>query len=362
MKRGIGRGRRTGFGAVAVGMVLLAAIGSDTSAQVFTSGTYGGYPGYGVGYGNTGIGGIGGYGVGNYGSFGAVGYGGPAYGGYGIGNLGYGGYSGYGGFGYGIGYNGFGLGGLGYGNRGYGGYGGYGVTPYSQVYAGQQRAALNASRYNLQNAEAAEAYQAANLYRQKALDEAQERYQGAKVIEPRYSIGENQADEAQRGRSIALLPREKVMDREGKVLWPASTPSGQTLNEIRNQVDGAVQAAVQETQGNQRPSVRSIVAARDEVENFAVPALERLRSESPADAAGLEVFLQSLDHHLANLGTPGTPTVAPAQADLTPDDAPKTGGDVLRESIREGRPVGTPRSGGDAAKSEAQRDRPNRQP
>src|SRR5690348_777910 len=76
--------------------------------------------------------------------------------------FGYGGY-GYGGYGYG-GYGGWG----GYGGGYYGAFGGMGMTYDEQQAVKQSAMALAASRYDLQNAQAVEAYSKANLYDQQA--------------------------------------------------------------------------------------------------------------------------------------------------------------------------------------------------
>lgn len=271
---------------------------------------------------------------------------------------GVGAYTGYGsditgwGTGYGTGW------GFGYANPyiGYGaGYGAFGESPYTLEIGREQQYALNESRFNMMNAEAAMAYQAANLYQQRAVGEAESRYRQAKTLQPRYQIatGATRFDRRHHG-ALQLIPREKLLDSNGRVQWPGSTPSGQRLSELRQAVDDAIQKVAQEAKDHGRASVRSVVAARNALAEFSGSALERLRSDSPTDAASFQAFLQSLDHTLYTMAeggaaSPHTAGTAGGGTSLTPDNARKTGGDVLKESIKKD-DASTPRVNGDTPK------------
>ena len=300
--------------------------GGSVAPGVGVGGNYIGYPAYGgYGFGYPSFGGVGGFAA-PYGIGSRVGYGG----GYGYDVSGWG--SGYGtgwGFGYGRPY------GLG------GGIGAYGASPYSLAASQNRSAALAANRNKLLNAEAVKDYQAANLYRQEAANEAAKRYRTAYPISPRYGLGseDDQARQApQPEPRNSLMPPDQVVDRDGNIRWPASTPTGEQLNERRQAVDDAVRTLAQESHGRKHPSIRSVVQARDALDGFAQPALDRLRSDKSDDAQGMEDFLNSLDHALVLAGTDARPTTnaPPAHGDIRPDDAPKSGGDVLRESIKDG--------------------------
>jgi hypothetical protein len=259
--------------------------------------------------------------------------------------------------------SGYGTGwGFGYVNPyiGYGaGYGVYGESPYSLAIGRAEQEAMNESRFNMMNAQAAMAYQAANLYQQEAINEAADRYRQAKVLQPRYQVETGTTRFDRRHPTIQLIPREKLLDADGRVQWPASTPSGPNLSEARNAVDDAIVKVVQEVKERGHASVRNVVAARDALSNFARLALERLRSESPADAAGFQVFLQSLDHVLYT--TAENPATAAARTTggtgLTPDNAPKTAGEVLKEAIRKDETT-APRANGDRPKDAPKPDTP----
>jgi len=53
--------------------------------------------------------------------------------------------------------------------------------------------------------------------------------------------------------------------------------------------------------------------------------------DKPAEASGLATFLGSLDYALTTMGDGGTRVIAPDRT--KPDNAPKTGGEVLKEGI-----------------------------
>jgi hypothetical protein len=94
---------------------------------------------------------------------------------------------------------------------------------------------------------------------------------------------------------------------------------------------------VQEEQQGRRAPVRSIVAARDQIDSYRRSALPSLQTNSPADAQAVDLFLRSLDGAITGAGgRGGTPAGTVAQ-DLRPADAPQTGGDVLRQSIQQDR-------------------------
>jgi len=294
------------------------------------------------------------------GIFGVAPYGGFGYDGFGSGD-------GYGAIGFGTDITGWGTGygtgwGFGYANPyiGYGAGGGaYGESPYSLAIGRAEQDALNESRFNMMNAQAAMAYQAANLYQQEAMNEAVDKYRQAKVLQPRYQVETGTTRFDRRHPTIQLIPREKLLDADGRVQWPASTPSGQNLSDARNKVDEAIMRVAQEARERGHASVRSIVAARNALSQFASLALERLRSESPADAAGFQVFLQSLDHVLYTMAE--SPAAAAARTTggtgLNPDNAPKTAGEVLKETIRKDDTT-APRVNGDRPKDAPKSDTP----
>jgi len=362
---------------LALGLALLAAApagarqiraGTPVPAGVPTNagggtptGVSGGSP---SGFGNVNPGNIGGGFTGN----GSIGINSPFYG-----NGGYGGYGGYGGNGFG-GYGGYG----GYGGNGFGGYGGYsgiatgftpnyggnnylgtygglgltiGMSPYDQEAVKENEYALMASQRNLQNARAMQAYQSANLMQQKAMAAAmanREQMTGNGAgYEPRYNVATASTRPyprqlAARGRNRArgtpdLLPREKVLDTDGRILWPTSLPRDPDLGSMRQGVDTAFHDVVDDFRKRNRGSVRETVNARDKLYAFGNLAEQKLQEEKrDADIPEFQVFLASLDRALVSMAN-AAPKAATART--TPDNAPKSAGSVLLDSVEKDSPA-----------------------
>jgi hypothetical protein len=260
----------------------------------------------------------------------------------------------------------------------------YGLSPYDEAMMRDQAYSLNASRYDLNTAQALAAYQAANFYNTMANAAAASNYKQSTGMLPYYNVQTTAARFAPTagragagtGAGVAgrsLLPRAQIIDEQGRVLWPAAAPTSPSdVAAARSGVDQAVRDIVREEQQGRRAPIRGIVAARDQIDAYRRSALEPLRTDSPADAQAVDLFLRSLDNAVVGMGmgtagggaAPGT-----VAQDLRPDDAPKTGGDVLKQSIKETRdrdeaPSPTrqprtdnvPRTGGDVAKDAIQKD------
>lgn len=374
MTRGLLRGSRP-----ALAFALALAVGATAQAQrggvapngqnAVTGGNYagtnppasvnvpnnGGFGGYG-GYGN--YGGYGGYGnfnfPGYYGSGNYIGF--PGYG------AGYGGYGGLTTLGYGNGGYGYGYGGYGAGFSGFGGFGGLGTTIgmslYDQEAIKEQQYMINANQANLANAQAMQAYQAANLYRQQAMNQAYSRYAAAtsgsgsgngsggdsgSSYQTRYNINNGNTVPypiftGSRNRRInrARLPREQVLTEDGKVLWPDNTPSDKELDPLREAVDTAFRDVAADREKHKRGNItiRDAVHARGKLVSFAAPAVEKLSEERSNDVADFQVFLGSLDFALRSMANAAPPTSATSQR-TTPENTPESGGDVLKGTIKD---------------------------
>jgi len=266
---------------------------------------------------------------------------------------------------------GFGMAGLGfdpYGN----GYAPGGITVSDMAAMKAQMSALNASRYNLLNAQAASAYEAANLLNQEAAKDAVSGYRSAKqAYGPRYNIRTGSpgytSSAAPPREAVAqvdpeaqpILPPDRLLAPDGEVLWPVGAPKGPDLDPRREAASQAIRDAVQPGTGGRRGSIRRIVRARERLSDYAVPALQQIRTERPQDEEDFVRYVRSLDLALRALaenrgqtenrgdgpigqapaGAPaGTPGRPPAR-DVDPNDTPKTGGDVLQQTIRQDRDV-----------------------
>ncbi len=285
--------------------------------------------------------------------FSPYGYGfGPNYGGYGTG-YGYGHGHGYG-YGYGIP---FAAGSAGYNlatSRGAFGYGMStpgpymaapvgiwgGMTPAGSAVLTQQTLALNASRFNMLNSQAALNYQAANMYNQIAAQTMLENYgqakYGADAGGQRYPIsgvgpGVSPGAEGE-GAEPAAAQRRPLFGEDGRILWPESTPVGPELDKKRSAASESIQDVAQKSRRDGRAPVSAVVDAKEKLEDFGRDAIQELQDQNESEAAeDLSSFLQNMDYALSNYvnTTPRTETNV-----QDPPDAPKTGGDVLKESIR----------------------------
>ena len=239
----------------------LPSYGSNTTFSSTT--VYGGFPGvYGGGF----------YGPGGYGGgiYGTGGYGGGvivAPGPYGVVSPGYN---------------------LNVGPFGYGG-------GWSDPIQQQQRYALNNSRYELQNAQASEAYAKANFFQQAAEATARENAQAAAAATPireRYNVRTTRAKGTTHvPKAAPTLPLDKLMTPAGKVLWPEGAPS----DEARTEFDAAIAAVAKDFRDSGHAEVQDVNAARDALYAFGTPALAKVRRENPAKAPALKAFLNSMD-------------------------------------------------------------------
>jgi len=246
---------------------------------------------------------------------------------------------------------------------------GFGWSPYYSSYnrAFNKYLAYNmaASRYNLNTAEAATAYQAANLFQQRALGTMMDNYLGAKYgagapsydiqtgapasVVP-YSLGNGPGrGERERHPGVAVggrqdvagrtngaggsLPFDRLIGRDGEVLWPLGAPTDGDLGAKKQAADEAIQGVLQDARRGRRVPARRVVEARDKLAAYVNPAADAIRKHNEKDVDGFADFVQSLDAGLRSLAEArgaGRPARVP---DIEPPNAPRTGGDVLEKSL-----------------------------
>ena len=133
--------------------------------------------------------------------------------------------------GYGYGYGGWGYGGYG----GYGGFGSMGMSLYDQAMVKEQSYMNNAARFNLQNAQAEQAYQAANLIQQRAVNTALENQRlSYQLAKEKYDVRSREAASYQAAMAAnPPVPIDQLIDGQGRVLWPDYAPSGGAQGERR---------------------------------------------------------------------------------------------------------------------------------
>ncbi|WZO99827.1 hypothetical protein EP7_001440 [Isosphaeraceae bacterium EP7] len=233
----------------------------------------------------------------NYGSWGGsgVGLGGMGFGGMGYPGMGFGG----------LGFGGMGFGGLGMGYYGGLGFGGMGMTAYDQAMVKQQFSALNASNLNLQNAQAAAAYQQANFYRQQAENLALANAQKARGLQPKYqtrsgsisTLAAEDAAQAAAAPAPASPPTPRFLATDGSVLWPDFA----IKNKDRADVDKAVAKVVSEQKTGGHASVASVTLAKQKLREYGHPALRLDRVQSrPKLVKDLARFLNTLNDYLSD--------------------------------------------------------------
>src|SRR5262249_7710238 len=153
--------------------------------------------------------------------------------------------------------------------------GAYGESPYSAIDNGPMlpRPVLNPAD-SLANAAYAQQIQnglAANPH--------------VKVVVP---TGKRERGAPQAAYTVSgLLPWNKMIDESGKVRGPAAAPADGKLSSARQAADAAVKAVVDEYQKKRIPTAKLIADARKALAAYTTPALERLNTDSPADAVAL---------------------------------------------------------------------------
>jgi hypothetical protein len=248
------------------------------------------------------------------------------------------------GYGYGFGW-GYGYGGFGYG--GYPGYGFMGMSLADQWMLKYQQYALNASRYNLMNAEASTAYQAANLMHQQALQTMLQNYSGGKYAGGGASVPRTYGDEGGGdGRKPAGdIPFDQLVARDGQVLWPLGAPEDGDLGSRKQRATAAIQQLLKDRGEGRDAPVRQVVRARRALSDYAVPAAREIKADHPDDYDDWVNYVSSLDRGLRTLaglqgagGRGGNATPRETNIDIRPENQPKSAGDVLKGRVKDEAP------------------------
>jgi hypothetical protein len=227
----------------------------------------------------------------------------------------YGYYGGYYPYNYGGAY--FGGGWSGWGGWGYnsGPFGGAGYSLADIEMLKQQQASLNASKYNLENAQAVQAYQSANYYQQQAVNTYLSNMKMSQEMQQKYN-----AETAARVAASRKPPRpfEQLVAADGNVLWPEYAPA----NQNRAAVDEAIRNAETERRQNGQATVQTVNQARKKLIAYGQPALSRVRRERPGFGNSFRDFLNELDVSLDTLAQPPVMVKAGGE-DTPPPPAPK---------------------------------------
>lgn len=261
----------------------------------------------------------------------------------------------YGGYGAPFNYGGFGL----YGRPGWGlgpsayGYG-LGMTVADQWMGRYMAHALSASRYNLMNAEAATAYQAANLMHQRAAQTLMQNYMGSKYANagasPGYGVAPGRplayGTTGGKGEPRPALRPDEMFAKDGQVLWPLGAPEDGSLRSKKQAASQAIQKAVGDYLADRAaPPVSEVVAARTALANYANPAAREIKDQRPDDYEDFVHYIEDLDTSLRSLADvkhsgAGRARHRPAPAEVTggidvdPAGKAKSAGEVLKEKVQ----------------------------
>ena len=238
-------------------------------------------------------------------------------------------------------------------------------SPYYDATAQLGLASMYGNRYNYNSGATNPAYQAATFYGPIALATGATNYRSSAAMHPRYRLTDNgmapirdksAASAAAGPRRGDLLPREKVIDSTGAVLWPAAAPNAPAaVADARKAVDNAVSGVVDESNRLKRATVRDVVDARNKVADYMKAA-----AKTDAGDQSLDRFAASLDRALAGLGR--SQAVASSVTNITPDGVGKTAGSVVRDALKadtakptpapEAQPPAAPRNAGAVVKGD----------
>lgn len=232
------------------------------------------------------------------------------------------------------------------------GYGSYGLWPIGmggmsladQWLSRYQQAQMVNAQSNALNAQAAQESQAAGLLQQQATGNLAASYAGAK-----YGNGVPLSPGASTLTPVGTVPLAELLDADGRVIWPLSAPVDDKLASLRQQADALVTRVVRDYRPDGRVGVRAVVEARQALAAYAVPAAQELKQANPEGYQEFVNTVASLDGHLrtmARFASPGEPDRAPTtrtprapagtdgpSANTRPANAPRTAGDVLRETL-----------------------------
>src|SRR5262249_39774021 len=148
---------------------------------------------------------------------------------------------------------------------------GIGMSLYDQQMVKDSYYSSMAAQYNMMNAQAAQAYQSANLMQQQAVQTALQNQQLSRGIADKYVLSKQEAWANRKTAAIDHL--NQLFDPRGNLLWPNVTPYDADLVPKRQEVDDAFRTIFQQTRGGSSPSVQSLVAAKQKLYAFGKPAL-----------------------------------------------------------------------------------------
>ena len=105
-----------------------------------------------------------------------------------------------------------------------------------------------------------------------------------------------------RTRMLPKVPRDQLLDKDGKILWPSATPDDSTTSGTRRAAEDAVRGVVSAEKAHGSASVRDVVDAKKKLTAFAREALPIVSARDRAGSEGLERFIVELDEDPSDHG------------------------------------------------------------
>jgi hypothetical protein len=196
---------------------------------------------------------------------------------------------------------------------GYGGFGGYGVTPYNYNYGGgfggiAGFGGFGSTPYNYSYG-IRTGQPGVSSFASRSLYPPVPRFSAPQVSEsfqPLYNLITTETDwnrpprVARRHRGPSI-PRERLVDDQGKILWPADAPDGPSVAGTRRVADAAVRAVVDEGKRDGHASIRGVIGAKARLTDYARKALPDLKARDAAGSDALEAFIVELGKTLESM-------------------------------------------------------------
>ncbi len=188
-------------------------------------------------------------------------------------------------------------------------FGGYGTSPYEYsygTYEGYGHAPYYGSGYSVSNGQVESGFQAADrLYQPPTPSLAPQTTVAPQMLYNKItSIPGWHASSRKvlpRSRILPNVPRDQLLDKDGKILWPGAAPDDSATAGTRRAAEDAVRGVVsaQKTYGS--ATVRQVVDAKKKLTAFAREALPVVSARHRADSDVLERFIVELGKTLQTM-------------------------------------------------------------
>lgn len=189
-------------------------------------------------------------------------------------------------------------------------YGGYGTSPYEYsygTYQGDINAPYYGSGYSVANGQVGSGYRAAGRLFQPPPTPSLGP-QTTVALQPLYNkitslpgFYGSPRKVMPRTRMLPKIPRDQLLNKDGKILWPSAAPDDSTTSGTRRAAEEAVRGVVSAEKAHGSALVRDVVDAKKKLTAFAREALPIVSARDRADSEGLERFIVELEKTLQTM-------------------------------------------------------------